>query len=87
MTSLGRLVNSGEAPVARTAFPHVNYRWIVRVGLELRVEARRGPDRGRKRWATGQLWEGQHLVANVEGPFIELRPRATLTASSVSLPS
>ena len=71
---VGRLVNGPDAPVARTAFLHVNYRRITKVGVELRVEATVDTIEGRKRWASGRLWEGDLLVADAEGLFVELRP-------------
>ena len=70
----GRVVNSGGRPVARTAYLHVNYRHVTRLGAELTVEAALGRVEGRKRWATGVLRDGQLVVADAEGLFVELRP-------------
>ena len=51
---IGRLVNGADAPVARTAYLHVNYRRITRIGVMLRVEATVDRIDGRKRWASGR---------------------------------
>ncbi|MEO7398545.1 MAG: hotdog domain-containing protein [Ilumatobacteraceae bacterium] len=71
---MGRLVNGANRTVSRTAYLHVNYRMITRLGVELRFEATVDRIEGRKRWASGCLWEGDALVADVEGLFVELRP-------------
>ena len=71
---VGRLVNGADTPVARTAYLHVNYRRITRIGVELRIEATVDRVEGRKRWASGRLWEGELLVADADGLFVELRP-------------
>jgi len=72
---LGILVNTAEPPPpARTAYITTNYRAITPVDVELRVVA--GVDRieGRKRWATGRLYDGDRLLADAEGLFVKLRP-------------
>jgi acyl-coenzyme A thioesterase PaaI-like protein len=70
----GRVVNSGGRSVARTAYLHVNYRQVARLGVELIVEAKLERVAGRKRWATGKLRDGDVVVADAEGLFVELRP-------------
>jgi acyl-coenzyme A thioesterase PaaI-like protein len=72
---LGRLANSGERRVARTAFLTVNYRSITRLGLEHRLEADLDRVEGRKRRLRGKLIAPDGTVtADAEGLFVELRP-------------
>jgi acyl-coenzyme A thioesterase PaaI-like protein len=72
---LGILVNVSEPPPpARTAYLTTNYRAITPVDVELRVEASVDRVDGRKRWATGRLYDGNRLVADAEGLFVKLRP-------------
>jgi acyl-coenzyme A thioesterase PaaI-like protein len=72
---LGRMVNRYEPPPpTRTAYLTVNYRAITPVGPELLVEATIDRQEGRKRWASGRLYDGDRLVAEAEGLFIKLRP-------------
>jgi acyl-coenzyme A thioesterase PaaI-like protein len=72
---LGILVSTHEPPPpARTAYLTTNYRAITPVGVELRVEASIDRVDGRKRWATGRLYDGERLVADAEGLFVKLRP-------------
>jgi len=71
---LGRLVNTAGRSVARTAYLTVNYRRITRIGRELRFDATMDRIEGRKRWASGRLWDGDDLVSDADGLFIELRP-------------
>jgi acyl-coenzyme A thioesterase PaaI-like protein len=71
---VGRMVNSngGERP-ARTAYLHVNYRHITPLDRELRIEASLDRIEGRKRFASGRLYDGETLVSDAEGLFVELR--------------
>jgi acyl-coenzyme A thioesterase PaaI-like protein len=72
---LGIMVSTNEPPPpARTAYLTTNYRAITPVGVELRVEASIDRVDGRKRWATGRLYDGERLVADAEGLFVKLRP-------------
>jgi len=72
---LGRLSNSGERPIARTAYLHVNYRAITRIGIEHTVEADLDCVEGRKRWVRGTLRDPDGVVvSDAEGLFVELRP-------------
>jgi acyl-coenzyme A thioesterase PaaI-like protein len=72
---LGRLSNSGDRSISRTASLTVNYRSITRVGIEHRVEADLGRVDGRKRWVTGLLRDPDGIVvADAEGLFVQLRP-------------
>jgi acyl-coenzyme A thioesterase PaaI-like protein len=72
---LGRLANSGDRPIARTAYLTVNYRYITRVGIEHQLEAEVQRIAGRKRWVTGRLKDpAGTTVADAEGLFVQLRP-------------
>ena len=71
---LGHLANNGERPPARTAYLHVNYRHITPIDVELRLEASVDREDGRKRWVTGRLYDGDTLLSDAEGLFVELRP-------------
>lgn len=71
---LGRLANSNGRNIARTAYIHVNYRHITPVGRELRLEATLDREEGRKRYASGLLLDGEVVVSDAEGLFVELRP-------------
>jgi acyl-coenzyme A thioesterase PaaI-like protein len=70
---LGRLANTGRRR-ARTAYLHVNYRKITPIDVELRVDAKVDRVEDRKRFLTGALYDGEHLTADAEGLFVELRP-------------
>jgi acyl-coenzyme A thioesterase PaaI-like protein len=72
---LGRLANSGDRPIARTAYLTVNYRRITRVGIEHHLEADVQRIEGRKRWVTGLLTDPDGTtVSDAEGLFVQLRP-------------
>jgi acyl-coenzyme A thioesterase PaaI-like protein len=70
---LGIMVTDSGRLRARTASLTVNYRLIAPVNVELSVEATVDRHEGRKTWATGRLWDGERLLADAEGLFIELR--------------
>ncbi|OPX09892.1 PaaI family thioesterase [Mycobacterium sp. AT1] len=63
-----------ESPRQRTAFLHVDYRKIVPVEKELRVDA--GIDRidGRKIFLTGRLLDGDAVLCEAEALFLTLLP-------------
>lgn len=63
-----------ESPRQRTAFLHVDYRKIVPVDKELRVDA--GIDRieGRKIFLTGRLLDGDAVLCEAEALFLTLLP-------------
>ncbi|MEU0494544.1 PaaI family thioesterase [Mycobacterium sp. NPDC006124] len=63
-----------ESPRQRTAFLHVDYRRIVPVEKELRVDA--GIDRidGRKIFLTGRLQDGDAVLCEAEALFLTLLP-------------
>jgi acyl-coenzyme A thioesterase PaaI-like protein len=71
---LGRLSNAGDRPIARTAYLTVNYRYITPIGKELHLDATFDRQQGRKRWVSGRLTDGETLIADAEGLFVELRP-------------
>jgi acyl-coenzyme A thioesterase PaaI-like protein len=71
---VGRLASARPPRRARTAFLTVNYRAITPLDTELRVEATLDKIEGRKRWASGRLYDGERLLADAEGLFVELRP-------------
>jgi acyl-coenzyme A thioesterase PaaI-like protein len=71
---LGRLTNTGERSAARTAYLHVNYRRVVPVDVELRVEGSVEREEGRKRWATSRILLDGEVLSDAEGLFIALRP-------------
>jgi acyl-coenzyme A thioesterase PaaI-like protein len=63
-----------RSPYQRTAYLHVNYRRIVPVEEELRVDA--GIERidGRKIFVEGRLSDGDTVLADGEALFVRLRP-------------
>jgi len=70
---LGRLANSGDRGISRTAYLHVNYRAITRIGVEHTVEVDLDRIEGRKRWIRGTLRDPDGVVAaDADGLFIEL---------------
>jgi hypothetical protein len=71
---MGRLSNGGGRSVARTAYLHVNYRSITPIDRELEIEVTFDRQQGRKRYVTGRLRDGDVLLADAEGLFVELRP-------------
>jgi acyl-coenzyme A thioesterase PaaI-like protein len=58
----------------RTAFLHVDYRAIVPIETELKVDA--GVDRvdGRKMFLTGRLLNGEAVLAEANALFVKLNP-------------
>lgn len=70
---LGRLANAGDRAVSRTAYLTVNFRAITPIGVELQLDATLDREEGRKRWLSGRLRDGQTVVADAEGLFLELR--------------
>jgi acyl-coenzyme A thioesterase PaaI-like protein len=71
---LGRLANSGGLPIARTAFLNVDFRNVTPIGTELQVDATIDRIEGRKRWASGRLFNGETLLAEAKALFVQLRP-------------
>ncbi len=71
---LGRLANSADRPVARTAYLHTDYRSITPIGVELSVHGWFVSEQGRKRVVRAELRDGDVLCAEAEGLFIALNP-------------
>lgn len=61
-------------PYQRTAYLHVNYRRIVPIDKELRVDAGIGRTAGRKIFVEGRLLDGETVLADAEALFVRLRP-------------
>jgi acyl-coenzyme A thioesterase PaaI-like protein len=58
----------------RTAYLHVNYRKIVPIDKELRVDARVDHAEGRKIFITGTLVDGETVLSDAEALFVKLNP-------------
>lgn len=71
---LGRLANSVGGGIGRTAYLNVNYRKITPIGVELQVDGSVDRVEGRKRWVSARLLDGDTLIAEAEGLFVELLP-------------
>jgi acyl-coenzyme A thioesterase PaaI-like protein len=71
---LGHLANAGARPPARTAYLHVNYRHITPINVELELDATFDRQEGRKRWLSSRLRDGDTVVADAEGLFVQLLP-------------
>jgi acyl-coenzyme A thioesterase PaaI-like protein len=71
---LGRLANSVGGGIGRTAYLKVSYRKITPIGVELQVAASVDRIEGRKRWVSARLLDGDTLIADAEGLFVELLP-------------
>jgi hypothetical protein len=67
---MGRLVQTGGRRYSRTAFLHVNFRSVARIGAQLRIEVKVLHEEGRKRFVGGTLHEGSTLVADAEALFV-----------------
>ena len=71
---LGRFVQIGDRPIARTAYLHVDYRAITPVNKPLRLVGEIVSEEGRKRLIRATLKDGDTLCAEAEGLFVALRP-------------
>jgi acyl-coenzyme A thioesterase PaaI-like protein len=58
----------------RTAYLHVNYRQIVPIEKELRVDARVDRSEGRKIFVAGRLLDGDTVLSDAEALFVKLNP-------------
>ena len=58
----------------RTAYLHVNYRQIVPIVKELRVDARVDRSEGRKIFVAGRLLDGDTVLSDAEALFVKLNP-------------
>lgn len=74
---LGRLSIGGGRAVSRAAYVHVNFRSVTPVGRRLEVEAAIDRIEGRKRFISGRLSDGDTVVADAEGLFVELAAKPT----------
>ena len=71
---LGMAVNRGLDGVARTAYLRVDYRWVTPIDVELTFEATHDSVDGRKRFASGRLYdESGRVLSRVTGLFVELK--------------
>lgn len=71
---LGRLANTGGRIRSRTAYLNVDYRKVTPIGVELTAEGRFEREEGRKRFLYGVIRDGDSVLAEAHGLFIELRP-------------
>jgi acyl-coenzyme A thioesterase PaaI-like protein len=63
-----------RSPYQRTAFLHVNYRKIVPIEQELRIDAGIERTEGRKIFVEGRLLDGDTVLTDAEALFVRLRP-------------
>jgi hypothetical protein len=70
---MGRLVQMGGRQYSRTAYLHVNFRSVARIGAQLRIEVKVLREEGRKRFVGGTLHEGSVLVADAEALFVAVK--------------
>jgi acyl-coenzyme A thioesterase PaaI-like protein len=63
-----------RSPYQRTAFLHINYRKIVPIERQLRLEAGIERTDGRKIFVQGRLIDGDTLLTEAEALFVRLRP-------------
>jgi acyl-coenzyme A thioesterase PaaI-like protein len=70
---LGRLVSEGR-PTSRTAYLQVNYRHVTPLDAEVSFACQVDRIEGRKLYATGELHQGETLLAEAEGLFVVLLP-------------
>jgi acyl-coenzyme A thioesterase PaaI-like protein len=70
---LGQLANAPGHPRARTAWIRVDYRRVIPIDHELVATAEVTHHHGRKLTVAGELRDGDAVVAEAEGLFIQLR--------------
>jgi acyl-coenzyme A thioesterase PaaI-like protein len=63
-----------RSPYQRTALLHVNYRKIVPIEQELRIDAGIERTEGRKIFVEGRLLDGDTVLTDAEALFVRLRP-------------
>jgi acyl-coenzyme A thioesterase PaaI-like protein len=61
-------------PYQRTAYLHINYRKIVPIEKQLRLEAGIERTEDRKIFVEGRLFDGDTLLTDAEALFVRLRP-------------
>jgi acyl-coenzyme A thioesterase PaaI-like protein len=71
---LGRLANTGDRAMSRTAYLNVDYRAITPIGTVLGVRARFDSETGRKRFLSGEIVNGDVVCAEAHGLFVALKP-------------
>ncbi|MFF5010466.1 PaaI family thioesterase [Streptomyces phaeochromogenes] len=71
---LGTFVSAKGQPGSRTAFLTVNYRRITPIHQVLQLDATIDSIDGRKTFVSGRLRDGDHLLADAEALFVQLRP-------------
>jgi hypothetical protein len=70
---MGKLVQTGGRRYARTAYLHVNYRAVARIGVQLRIDVNVLREEGRKRFLGGTLHDGSTLVADAEALYVAVK--------------
>jgi hypothetical protein len=70
---MGKLVQTGGRRYSRTAFLHVNYRSVARIGAQLRIEVKVVREEGRKRFLVGTLHDGSTLVADADALYVAVK--------------
>ncbi|MGC4936117.1 PaaI family thioesterase [Gordonia sp. DT30] len=70
---LGGLANSGRSR-SRTVHLEIDYRHITPVDTELTLFGRVVEEKGRKRYLTGSLMDGDTILAEANGLFLALLP-------------
>jgi acyl-coenzyme A thioesterase PaaI-like protein len=72
---LGMVVNHELDGVARTAYLHVDYRWVTPIDVELTFDATADAVDGRKRYASGRLTDADgRVLTKAEALFVQLLP-------------
>ncbi len=71
---LGAIANGNGRGRSRTAYLHVDYRAVVPVGRDLTIAARLTSLDRRKILVTGELSDGDRLLAEANGLFVTLLP-------------
>lgn len=70
---LGRLANQLTLPMSRTAYLKVDFRAPVPVGAPLQAHLELDRVEGRKRFVRGRICQGDVLLSEAEGLWVELR--------------
>jgi acyl-coenzyme A thioesterase PaaI-like protein len=72
---LGMVINRSLDGVARTAYLHVDYRWVTPIDVELQFDATADEVDGRKRHASGRLTDDSgRVLSKAEALFVQLLP-------------
>lgn len=70
---MGKLANTGGRSRCRTAYLHITYRALVKVGAGIRIESRIDREEGRKRFLSAALYAADTLLAEATGLFVGAR--------------